>query len=90
MPRGTARAHSGASNFEEASMPPVSDLEYDVLSTLQSKLEALEVYEAYLEDCEEADDDECRQLFQQICDDDERHAERLREALARMLGNGGS
>ena len=69
-------------------MSPVSDLEYDVLSTLQSKLEALEVYEAYLEDCEEADDDECRQLFQQIRDDDERHAERLRATLARIIGNG--
>jgi bacterioferritin (cytochrome b1) len=66
-------------------MPPVSDLEYDVLSTLQSKLEALEAYEAYLEDCEEANDDQCRQLFQQIRDDDARHALRLRDALARLL-----
>ncbi|HEY7068344.1 MAG TPA: hypothetical protein VII06_43245 [Chloroflexota bacterium] len=73
-------------------MSPVSDLEFDVLSTLQSKLEALEVYEAYLEDCEEAEDNDCRQLFQQIRDDDERHAERLRAALARLItagGNGG-
>ena len=69
-------------------MSPVSDLEYDVLSTLHSKLEAVEIYETYLEDCEEADDDECRQLFQQIRDDDERHAERLRAALARLLGSG--
>ncbi|HLH25091.1 MAG TPA: hypothetical protein VK066_21435 [Chloroflexota bacterium] len=69
-------------------MTPVSDLEFDVISTLQSKLEALEVYEAYLEDCEEADDDACRQLFQQIRDDDERHAERLREALARLMAEG--
>ena len=69
-------------------MPPVSDLEYDVLSTLQSKLEALEIYEAYLEDCEEANDDECRELFEQIRDDDERHAERLRQALARLLSSG--
>ena len=68
-------------------MTPVSDLEYDVISTLQSKLEALEVYEAYLEDCEEADDDDCRQLFQQIRDDDEWHAERLRDALARLMSS---
>ncbi|HZR97504.1 MAG TPA: hypothetical protein VFE37_02290 [Chloroflexota bacterium] len=69
-------------------MTPVSDLEFDVISTLQSKLEALEVYEAYLEDCEEADDEDCRRLFQQIRDDDERHAEQLREALARLMGSG--
>jgi rubrerythrin len=66
-------------------MTPVSDLEYDVLSTLQSKLESLEVYEAYLDDCEDANDSECRQLFEQIRDDDMRHAERLREALARLM-----
>jgi bacterioferritin (cytochrome b1) len=70
-------------------MTPVSDLEYDVLSTLQSKLEALEIYEAYLEDCEEANDQECRQLFQQIREDDERHAERLRQALVRLMSQGG-
>jgi len=68
-------------------MPPVSDLEYDVLSTLQSKLEALEVYEAYLEDCEDAGNDECRELFEEIRDDDQRHAERLRSTLARLLGS---
>jgi bacterioferritin (cytochrome b1) len=69
-------------------MTPVSDLEFDVISTLQSKLEALEVYEAYLEDCEEADDDDCRRIFEQIRDDDERHAERLRVALGRLMQNG--
>ena len=68
-------------------MPPVSDLEYDVLSTLQSKLEALEVYEAYLEDCEDAGSDECRELFEEIREDDQRHAERLRSVLARLLGS---
>ena len=73
-------------------MTPVSDLEYDVLSTLQSKLESLEIYEAYLDDCEEASDNECRQLFEQIRDDDLRHAERLREALKKLMrdGNGTS
>jgi bacterioferritin (cytochrome b1) len=69
---------------------PVSDLEYDVLSALQSKLESLEVYEAYLDDCEDADDDECRRLFEEIRDDDHRHAERLRQALARLMTAGGN
>jgi bacterioferritin (cytochrome b1) len=67
---------------------PVSDIEYDVLSTLQSKLESLEVYEAYLEDCEDAGDDEVRRLFEEIRDDDERHAQRLRQALSRLMTAG--
>jgi len=66
-------------------MSPVSDLEYDVLSALQSKLESLEVYEAYLEDSEDAGNDECRALFEQIRDDDQRHAEHLRGVLSRLL-----
>jgi hypothetical protein len=71
-------------------MEPVSDLEYDVLSILQSKLEALEAYEMYLEDCDEAGDDDCRRLFEEIRGDDLRHAERLREALARFLSGSGA
>ena len=66
-------------------MTPVSDVEYDVLSVLQSKLEALEVYETYMDDCEDAGDTACHQLFSEIRDDDQRHAERLREVLARLL-----
>jgi hypothetical protein len=64
-------------------MPAVSDLEYDLLSALQSKLEALAVYEAYLEDCEVAGASQARELFEQIREDDARHAERLRTLLQR-------
>jgi rubrerythrin len=63
----------------------VNDLEYDLLTTLQSKLEALEAYDIYLEDAEEAGDQEVQQLFEQIRRDDEQHAARLREHLARIL-----
>ena len=70
-------------------MSPVSDLEFDVLTTLHSKLEALEIYETYLEDAEEADDDEARELFEQIRQDDERHAERLRQYLVKLMSAGG-
>ena len=67
------------------SVSPISDVEFDVLTTLQNKLEGLEIYDAYLEDCEEADDDEARRLFEQIRADDTRHVERLRDTLARLL-----
>ena len=70
-------------------MTPVRDLEYDVLSMLHSKLEALEAYDLYLEDCDEGDDD-CRRLIEEIRNDDARHAERLRETLGRFLSVSGS
>jgi bacterioferritin (cytochrome b1) len=66
----------------------MSDLSYDVLTALQSKLEAISAYEVYIEDCEEADDDECRQLFDELLREDERAAERLRDLLERMVKDG--
>ncbi len=68
----------------------IDDVEYDVLTALQSKLEGLEVYDVYIEDCEEAGDDDLRDLFEEIKQDDERHATKLREALARLLTRGGN
>src|SRR5688572_33416249 len=65
---GKVAASSTAFGEEGIMDSPVSDIEYDVLSTLQSKLESLEVYEAYLEDCEDAGDDEVRRLFEEIRD----------------------
>jgi bacterioferritin (cytochrome b1) len=63
----------------------VRDLEYDVLTTLQSKLEAASVYDQYMADAEQEKDQECRRLFEEIKQDDERHAARLRTALQRLL-----
>jgi bacterioferritin (cytochrome b1) len=63
----------------------ISDQTFDVLTALQSKLEAVAVYETYIEDFEEAGDDRCRQLFEDIRRDDEGHAERLRGELQRLL-----
>jgi hypothetical protein len=68
----------------------VSDIEYDLLSMLQSKLEGLEAYEMYLQDAEEAGEDGLRRLIEEIQQDDEKHAARLREELARVLTSSGS
>ncbi|HEV8633089.1 MAG TPA: hypothetical protein VG370_02440 [Chloroflexota bacterium] len=64
----------------------VRDLEYDVLTVLQSKLEAVAVYAQYIQDAEQEKDQECRRLFEEIQKDDERHAERLRAQLTRLVG----
>lgn len=64
----------------------IRDLEYDVLTVLQSKLEAAAVYDQYIADAEQAKDAECRRLFEEIKREDERQAERLRTQLGRLLG----
>ncbi len=58
---------------------PVDDRTYDLLQALTSKLEAIEAYEMY------AQDDEDGGIFDQLLDDERRHAERLLEALREAL-----
>ena len=67
----------------------VSNAEFDILTVLQSKLEAVAAYERYLQDFQgDGGGQECRQLIEEIRRDDERHAQRLREQLAKMLAKG--
>jgi hypothetical protein len=74
MVQSVTRARSVASS-------PVSDVTYDLMQALTSKLEAIEAYEMYREDAT----GETRQIFDEILDDDRRHAERLLEALRSEL-----
>jgi rubrerythrin len=63
----------------------MSDTTYDVLTALQSKLEAVTVYDAFIEDCEAEGDGSVRQLFEQIQRDDQRHVELLRAEVERLV-----
>ena len=64
---------------------PVPNVEYDVLTVLQSKLEAVAAYDQFIQDCERAGDGECRKLLEEIKQEDARHAERLRGQLKRLI-----
>ena len=59
------------------SASPVSDVTYDLMQALTSKLEAIEAYEMYREDA----DGRVRDLFNDLLDEDRRQAERLLQAL---------
>jgi hypothetical protein len=65
--------------FPESSVAtsPVSDVTYDLMQALTSKLEAIEAYELYREDA----DGDVRQLFDDLLIEDRRQAERLLDAL---------
>ncbi|HEV2457127.1 MAG TPA: hypothetical protein VGS80_02090 [Ktedonobacterales bacterium] len=71
---------------------PLNDVSYDVLSVLQSKLDAVAIYEQYIEDAREAGNALCEQLFEEIRQQDEQQdeqqAQRLTEALEQMVRNG--
>ena len=57
---------------------PVDDATYNLLQALTSKLEAIEAYEQYTSDDPEG-------VFQQLLDDEKRHASVLHDALRRKL-----
>ncbi len=67
---------------------PLSNLNYDLLTILQNKLEAIAAYEIYLRDCQEAGERECHELVAQLKRDDERHIERLRTKLEQITREG--
>jgi hypothetical protein len=52
---------------------PVDDETYDLLQTLTSKLEAIELYQHYEEDCQ----GEAQMLFQEMAEGDRGYAERI-------------
>ena len=62
---------------------PMDNRTYNLIASLHSKLEGLAAYEKYLQDAQ--GDQQCQQLFQQLMQDDRRHAEQLRQELARHL-----
>lgn len=62
---------------------PIDDLTYDVITVLQNKAKALEAYAKYIRDAE--DDEELRELFEDMRVQDQEHVRVLKEALARRL-----
>ena len=63
----------------------LSNRTYNLLAILLSKLEGLEAYDTYAEDMQEED----RKILDQIRRDDERHANLLRDAVEKMVKDGG-
>ncbi|MBI4496496.1 MAG: hypothetical protein HY689_01155 [Chloroflexi bacterium] len=66
----------------------MSNISYDVLTALQSKLEALAAYDIYMDDCEETGDESIRQVFERMRADDDRHVDLLRQTLEKMVREG--
>ena len=63
------------------SQSPVSDITYNLMQALTSKLEAIEAYQKYTQDA----DGRIRQLFDELLEEDRRQAERLLDALREEL-----
>ena len=69
-------------------MASVSDLTYDLLTVLQSKLEACAAYDLYMKDCQKAGGKEAEQLLNKLKSDDERRIEELVAQVERRAREG--
>jgi hypothetical protein len=59
--------------------------QYDLISVLYHALEGAATYEVYIQDAEEAEDDELIEFFSQLQEEDYQRAERAKHLLAKRI-----
>lgn len=67
---------------------PVSNLEYDFLTVLQNKAEAIKAYDTYIKDAQAAGSQPCVDLFQKLRDSDIQQAQEIRHHLQEVMQKG--
>src|SRR5437868_4506719 len=80
--RGSASRDRGSSG--EA----LDDLTYDVITLLHEKSKGLEAFEQYIEDA--SDNEEVREIFEELRDQDVEAISRLEECLRNVIGESSS
>ena len=66
----------------------ISNLEYDLLTVLQNKSEALKAYEVYIKDAQETGSQPCVQLFQKLQQTEMQQAQEIRQHLQEVMQKG--
>lgn len=66
----------------------ISDLEFDLLTVLQNKAEAVQMYDTYVEDAQQAGSTPCVELLKKLQQEDQKHAEEIRQHLQQVMQHG--
>ncbi|MFE4106759.1 hypothetical protein [Almyronema epifaneia] len=66
----------------------VSNLEYDWLTVLQSKAEALQAYDKFIHDAEAANSRPCVELLKKLRESDQEQVQEIRQHLISVMQNG--
>lgn len=66
----------------------ISNLEYDLLTVLQSKSEALKAYDKYMEDAQATGSQPCVELFKKLQQQDMQQAQEVRQHLQEVMQKG--
>lgn len=67
---------------------PISNLEYDLLTVLHHKSEAVKAYEIYVKDAQEIGSQRCAELFEKLREQDTQQAQEIREHLQEVMQKG--
>ncbi|ARV62215.1 hypothetical protein BZZ01_29520 [Nostocales cyanobacterium HT-58-2] len=67
---------------------PISNLEYDFLTVLHNKGQAIKAYEIYIKDAQEAGSHPCVELFQKLRQSDIEQAQEIRRHLLEVMQKG--
>lgn len=66
----------------------LSNLEYDLLTVLQNKAEAVKAYDTYIKDAQEMQSQPCVELFQKLMQQDMEVVQEIRHHLQQVMQNG--
>ena len=67
---------------------PISNLEYDLLTVLENKAQALRAYDTYIQDAQAMQSQPCVELFQKLQQEDKQHAQEIRRHLQEVMQKG--
>lgn len=66
----------------------ISDLEYDLLAVLKNKSDAVQLYETYIQDAQNAGSQPCVELLQKLQQQEKEHAQEVRQHLQEVMQKG--
>jgi hypothetical protein len=83
--RGTRTLKGPAMKQTSTDRHPLSNLEYDWITLIQNKAQALVAYDQYIQDAEQAHSKECADFFRRVHDADKAQLAEARQHLVAVL-----
>lgn len=66
----------------------INNLEYDLVTVLHNKSEAIQAYDKYIQDAQSQNSQPCVQLFQKLQQQDVQTAQEIRQHLQQVMQTG--
>jgi hypothetical protein len=70
------------------SQQPITNLEYDFITILHNKAAAVQAYDRYIQDAQEANSNPCVELFQKLRQSEIQEAQEVRHHLQQVMAQG--